>query len=534
MTYTSFAFLVFLLFVFVIYYIVPKKFQWVLLLCASYAFYLFSGVKQVFFILATTVVSYSAGLIMQKFRNAYRAELADVPKEEKEQRRLLKKAVGKKIKKVQVATILVDLGILAFVKYTNFTISQVNSLFSLFRWDASVPLLNMIVPLGISFYTFASMGYVIDIGRGKYDAERNFGKFALFVSFFPTIVQGPISRFDDVGVQLGKEHKFDYNNLITGAELMLWGFFKKLVIAENIMPVVNTVFSEDYALYNGAQYVFAMLCYALQIYCDFSGGIDIARGAAKVLGIDLPQNFERPYFSTSVSDYWKRWHITLGGWMRDYVFYSVMLSKPVQKMSKWGRKHISVHAGKVIPSVVTSFTVFLLIGIWHGASWQYVAFGLYNATVVAGGVALDPLFKKAIAKLKINTEAFSWKVFQIIRTFTILSISKILVKAPGLGAVVHIIKCMFTQVDFDYAFGLNGNLFKLGVDRRHMLLILFCLIILVTVSVLQENGVKVLESLNKQNFIFRWAILLALLILILVCGVYGPGYNASDFIYQAY
>lgn len=204
MTYTSFAFLVFLLFVFVIYYIVPKKFQWVLLLCASYAFYLFSGVKQVFFILATTVVSYSAGLIMQKFRNAYRAELADVPKEEKEQRRLLKKAVGKKIKKVQVATILVDLGILAFVKYTNFAISQVNSLFSLFSWDASVPLLNIIVPLGISFYTFASMGYVIDIGRGKYDAERNFGKFALFVSFFPTIVQGPISRFDDVGVQLGK------------------------------------------------------------------------------------------------------------------------------------------------------------------------------------------------------------------------------------------------------------------------------------------------------------------------------------------
>lgn len=531
---TSFSFLVFLLAVVAVYYIIPKKFQWVLLLVVSYAFYLFSGIKQVAFILATTVISYVAGLIMQKMRDKNKALIAQLPAEDKLKKRELKKAVKGKIKKVQAAAVVLDLLLLAVVKYSNFAIESVNSLFSLFKWDASIPLINIIVPLGISFYTFASMGYIIDVGRGKYDAERNIGKFALFVSFFPTIIQGPISRYDDVGIQLQQEHKFDYNNIVMGAELILWGFFKKLVIADRVSPLVQTIFSADYKQYTGTEFFFAMLCYALQIYCDFSGGIDITRGAAKALGIELPQNFERPYFSTSVSDYWRRWHITLGSWMRDNVFYAVMLSKPVQSISKWGRKHISTHAGKVIPSVVTSFVVFFLIGIWHGASWQYVAFGLYNAIIVSAGVAFDPTNKKLVEKLRIKTDTFSWRLFQITRTFLVLSISKVLVKAPGLSAAFYIVRKMFTDIDLDFITGLDGRLYSLGIDSRNMFILFLCVIVLLVVSILQENGVKIRETINSQNLWFKWLILLILLTVVLVFGSYGPGVSATDFIYKAY
>lgn len=535
MAFTSFSFLIFILTVTVLYYFVPKKFQWCLLLAASYAFYLFSGVKQLFFILATTVITYLSGRIMQKLRDNYKSALAALPEDtSKEDKRKMKKAANEKIHKVQVATIIVDLGILAVVKYLNFAIANVNSLFTLFKYDASLPLLNIIVPLGISFYTFQSMGYIIDIGRGKYEAEKNFGKLALFVSFFPSIVQGPISRFDDVGKQLQQEHSFSFDNLVMGAELILWGFFKKLVIADRIAPVVSTVFAPGFRQYSGTQLFFGMLAYAVQIYCDFSGGIDIARGAAQILGIIIPDNFQRPYFSTSVSDYWRRWHITLGAWMRDYVFYSIMLSKPVQKASKSARKHINAHAAKVVPSAITSFIVFTLIGIWHGASWQYLAFGLYNATIVSLGVALDPLFKKALEKLKINTEAFSWKLFQIVRTFLVLGVSKVLVKAPGLKSAIIIVKKMLTDIDLDFIFGADGRIFEMGIDSKNMFILFIALIILVTVSILQENGMKIRETLAKQNTVYRWLILLVLLIIVLVFGTYGPGFTAADFIYQAY
>ncbi len=535
MAYTSLGFLAFLGLVILVYYLVPKKYQWAVLLTASYTFYLFSGVAQLAFILGTTAVTYFAALNMQKKRDAYKAELAAIGHGiTREQKQELKKIVGNKIRRVQFASVIAVLLVLAVVKYLNFAIENVNSLFTLFKYDASLPLVNIIVPLGISFYSFQAMGYLIDIGRGRYAAEKHFGRMALFLSFFPSIVQGPINRYGDLGVQFNEEHDFDYDNLKFGAQLMLWGFFKKMVIADRAAPVVSEIFSSNYADYNGSVYFFGMLMYALQIYCDFSGGIDIARGAAQTLGINLPQNFERPYFSTSVADYWRRWHATLGAWMREYVFYPVMLSKPLTKISKALRKAGKAKLAKLVPSVITPFVVFFLIGVWHGANWKYVAFGLYNATIVASSVALAPYFKKAIEKLHINTEAFSWKLFTIVRTFLVLGISKILVKSPGLEAALHIIKSIFTEVDFDFVFGLDGKIFSLGVDEKNMFVLFVAVLVLLGVSILQENGMKVRETLSKQNIVFRWAVYFIALIFVLVFGIYGPAYNAADFIYQAY
>ena len=302
-----------------------------------------------------------------------------------------------------------------------------------------------------------------------------------------------------------------------------------------VSPVVSTIFSENYLSYSGNVYFFGMLIYAVQIYGDFSGGIDIVRGAAQMLDIHLPQNFERPYFSQSVAEYWRRWHITLGAWMREYVFYPVMLSKPVSKLSQRFRKQGKQQLAKLTPSVITPFVVFFLIGVWHGASWQYVAFGLYNATIVAGSVALDPVFKKVIEKLRIDTTPFSWKLFQIIRTFLVLGVSKLLVKAPGLKAAAHMVKSILTQgPELDFWTGASGEMFKLGVNQANMKVLALSVLVLLFVSVLQENGMKMRETIAKQNLIFRWALYLAIIVVILIFGIYGPEYNAADFIYQAY
>lgn len=534
MALTSFNFLCFLAVVLILYYIVPKRFQWMLLLVASYAFYLYSGVAQVFFLLGTTIVTYGSGMLMQKRRNRYKAELSAEPSMEKEKKQALKKKTAADIHKIQVLTVVLDLVVLAVVKYSDFAIKNINDVIKALGGSKNaLPGLNLIVPLGISFYTFMAMGYVIDIGRGKYEAEKNPAKLALFLSFFPSIVQGPISRFDDVGKKLVEQHKLNYENITYGAQLIMWGFFKKLVIADRVAPVVSQIFSvKMFDKLSGTTMFFGMLCYAVQIYCDFSGGIDITRGVAQMMGIELPLNFERPYFSTSVAEYWRRWHITLGAWMREYVFYPIMLSKPMSKLSKKVKDKHGQKAAKYVPSVITPFIVFILIGIWHGANWRYVAFGLYNAVIVAGSVALEPVFKKMAEKLHINTESKGWKVFKIVRTFLILGISKILVKAASLKMAVKTIVKIFTS--FNLAFG--SEMVKYGFDLgyKNNIVLGLAVLLLFIISLLQENGVKIRESVGKKFIVVRWLLYFLLLIIILVFGIYGPEYDAASFIYQTY
>ena len=531
MALNSLTFLIFLAVVVLIYYIVPKKIQWVVLLVASYGFYLSSGLDHVIYIIATTLFTYGAGRLMQSFRDKQKKEIAAMGEITKEKKRELKKVVAKKVRVVQVITVLVNLGVLAYVKYLNFFIDGLNDIFSLFAWDASVPMINVIVPLGLSYYTFNTIGYIVDVGRGKHPAEKHIGKYALFVSFFPSIVQGPLFRYGDVGMQLQQTHKFDYNNVKYGAQLIMWGFFKKLVIADRLAPITQTVFSPGFTDYNGSQIFFGVLAYSFQIYGDFSGGTDITRGAAQMMGIELPVNFERPFFATSMADFWHRWHASLGAWMREFVFFPVMLCKPVTALSKKFRKAFGSHAGKIVPSVAAPFVVFFLIGIWHGLSWQYITNGLYNAILISSSVALAPVYDKLGKALRINTEAATWKLFQMLRTFTLLCISRVIVKAPSIGDAFKMIKAMFTSFDPDFLFGFDGEIYTYGVDEKSLWVVFFAIMILLVIGVLQERGMKIRETISKQNFIFRWAVFLGLLAIILVFGAYGPSYDSSAFIY---
>lgn len=534
MSFTSFHFLAFLFAVVAVYYLVPKKIQWLVLLIASYGFYLSTGTENVAYILFTTLFTYGGGLLMQKLRDDNQAAVKALGDDvTKEQKREMKKAVAKKVRIIQVATVAVNLGILIFIKASGFFITNLNGIFGLFHWDVTVPMVNVIAPLGLSYYTFNSIGYLVDVGRGKHGAERHLGKFALFVSFFPSIVQGPLFRFNDVGMQLQQPHELEYNNLKFGAQLILWGCFKKLVIADRVAAIAASIFSWDFMAtnFNGSEVFFGVLAYSLQIYCDFSGGTDITRGMAQMMGIDLPVNFEQPFFATSMADFWRRWHMSLGAWMREFVFFPVMLSKPVTAVSKKVRKRYGSYAGKIVPSVAAPLVVFFLIGIWHGITWQYIVNGLYNAIIISSTVALTPAYAKLARALKVNTEAFSFRLFQMLRTFTLLCISRIIVKAPDLYSALRMIKAMFTSWDPDFLLGLNGWIFEHGVSEKEMRLLFVAVLILLVVGILREMGIKIRESLAKQNLIFRWAIVLALLAFVLIFGVYGPEYSASDFIY---
>jgi D-alanyl-lipoteichoic acid acyltransferase DltB (MBOAT superfamily) len=342
-----------------------------------------------------------------------------------------------------------------------------------------------------------------------------------------------------VGRQLQAEHKFEYDNVKYGAQLMLWGLFKKLVIADRVAPIVATIFAEGFA-YQGYHVFFGVLAYSFQIYGDFSGGTDITRGAAQMMGINLPVNFERPFFATSMADFWHRWHMSLGAWMREYVFYPVMLSKPVTAVSKRFRKRFGAHIGKIVPSVAAPMVVFFLMNIWHGLGAQRVVNAFYNAFIISSTVALTPVYKKLGEKLKVNTECFSFRLFQMARTFALLCVSRIITLAPSLSVAFDMLKAMLrsriflTATGLDFMLGGSGEIFTYGVSRRGMIVLLFAVLILLAVGILQETGVKIRETLAKQNLLFRWGIILALMVIVLVFGVYGPGYDPRAFIYGGY
>ena len=330
MAFASTGFLIFLLVGVIVYYLIPKKFQWIWLLILSYYFYMCSGVKTLGLIITTTITTFLGGIWLEDItlkRDEWLKEhKADMSSEEKK----AYKAKTKKYKRLILALILViNFGILAVIKYYGFTVDNINALLSgVFHMNVGLKRFDFLLPLGISFYTFQSMGYIIDMYQGKYKADRNLFKFALFVSYFPQILQGPIGRYNRLAHQFFEKHEFDLVRIQHGLQLMAWGFFKKMVLADRAALIVEEVFRYVH-LYHGFTVLFGVLAYTLQLYADFSGGMDIVMGASEMFGVKLDQNFKQPFFSNSISDFWHRWHITLGTWMKDYLSL-IHISEPTR------------------------------------------------------------------------------------------------------------------------------------------------------------------------------------------------------------
>ena len=531
MLFTSYEFLFFVLVTCVLYYTIPKKWQWMLLLLASYVFYYLAGASFLPYIFVTTVSTY---LIARRVTNLQIATEAYIKEHKKELSREEKKEYKAKAKKKQwnmlLLCLILNIGILAVVKYTNFAISNVNAVLTTFGSQSRMEFVDLVLPLGISFYTFQSMGYMIDVYRGKYHAEQNPFRFALFVSFFPQLVQGPISRYDDLAKTLYEEHKFNTTVVSSGLQRILWGYFKKMVIADRMLVAVNTLIKAPEE-YQGAYVFVGMLFYALELYADFTGGIDITIGIAEMLGIRVAENFHRPYFSKNIKEYWNRWHMTMGSWFTDYIFYPISVCQPMLKFSKFSRKHFGELIGKRMPVYLSSFAVWFTTGIWHGASWNFIVWGLGNFVVIMISQELEPLYRKFHKKFPKADKSFSFKVFRVVRTILLMSSLRMFDCYRDVPLTFKMFGSMFTTWNWNVLF--NGSLLNLGLEGKDFVILFIGMVCMIMVSLLQRSG-SVREKIRAQRLPVRFVVWYGLFLIVLLFGAYGVGYDASQFIYNQF
>lgn len=524
MSFVSIEFLLFLLAAVIIYYIIPKKAQWFWLLICSYAFYLSGGTDIIVFLLFTTMTTYLTGLLLKRQDNRLAKSLRAAPlnREEKKKR---KNRIKIKKRWIIAFTMLLNFGVLGWLKYYNFAVENLNYLF-----HAGLTPVPLLLPLGISFYTFQSIGYIIDVYHSKYEPEKNPFKFALFVSFFPQMLQGPIGRFDRLAHQFLEPHRFDLIRIERGLQLMLWGYFKKLVVANRSALIVNQVFNY-YESYTGMTVVVAVLFYSIDLYADFSGGMDVVMGASECFGISLDQNFKRPYFAKSISDFWHRWHITLGSWMRDYIFYPFSLSKGMTKFGKILKKIFGKHIGRVLPVCLANILIFFIVGVWHGADWKYIVYGLYNGLIIAFSNLFEPLYSKLTKLLHINTKCKPWQLFQILRTFLLVNISWFFDMGKSVDAAFVMMKNVL--VNFSFSTLWDGSLLQFSLSTPDFIALGIGCLAIFTVSCLQECKINIRESLAAKPLPIRWATYLVLIFSIPLMGqlttISGGGFIYAQF-----
>ena len=530
MLFTSFEFILFATVLFVLYYIIPKKLQWMLLLAASYVFYAFAGVKYLVYILATTVSTYFTGQRIGKLQKiGY--EYIKINKEtlSREERKAYKEKIKKKQRYWLAFCLVLNFGILAVIKYYNFTVLNINSVFDLLKINVNIPTLGFVLPLGISFYTFQTMGYIIDVYREKYAPQKNMFRLALFVSFFPQLIQGPINRYDDLEKTLFGPHKFVSKKVSFGLQRILWGYFKKLVVADRLLIAVNTIVKNPDE-YQGVYVLLGMFFYAIELYADFTGGIDIAIGVAEVLGLRMAENFERPYFSKSITEYWRRWHITLGTWFKDYLFLPISVSKSMLNLSKKCRKLFGDSIGKRIPVYISTIVVWFTTGIWHGAAWNFIVWGLLNALVILISQECIPLYNRFHKRFNVSG-TFWYRLFQVGRTFCLMSFLRTLDCYRNVPTTFRMYGTIFTKWNWHELF--NGKFASLGLGISDYIILTLAVLLILYVSLASRAG-SFREKLSKKPLIVRYLSYFGLIISILIFGAYGIGYDSSQFIYSQF
>ena len=539
-TYTSLNFIFFVLATMLVYFLFPaKKYKWTVLLAASLFFYAVAGYKFAAFILFTSLSTYLIGLWIEHVSVSSKAMLKSKKSEwDRDKKKTYKNRIKIQKRLIMTLALVINFGILAFLKYYNFFAGSLNDMLGVFGIGFSAPTLNLFLPLGISFYTFQSMGYIVDVYREKTPAQKNPLKLLLFVSFFPQIVQGPISIYDQLAHQLYEPHDFDFTRVKHGMELILWGFVKKLIIADRAVIPINEVIA-NYDAYNGTTLTFTILLYAIQLYMDFSGGIDISRGVAQIFGIDLIDNFKRPYFSKSINEYWRRWHISLGAWMKNYIFYPIAMSNAFltaskkMKNTRFGQTAAGAHIAKVLPTSFASLVVFFIVGVWHGANWKYVMFGLWNGVIIMLSILMQPIFDSWTNKLHIKKQSFAFRLFQMVRTFIVVLVGYVFDVAPTMEQGFKTIAMFFTSQN-----PVEGwqQIFSLGIQDYDYVVIILGIILIWIVSMIQEKhqDTDIRTMLDKKPFMLRFAAVYLGIVAVVVFGIYGSGYNAADFVYMQF
>ena len=495
MLFNSYNFLIFFPIVTLIYFLIPHKFRYLWLLASSYYFYMCWNAKYALILLASTVITYASGRLIDRANN----KITDEKKRTRQ-------------KKIYVAlSVVINLGILFVFKYFDFAIENINRVLSALNIQILNPSFDIVLPVGISFYIFQALGYTIDVYRGNVAVEKNFLKYALFVSFFPQLLAGPIGRAKSILTQINERHDFDSQRVKDGLLLMIWGGFQKIVIADRVVVVVDTIFN-NFPEYGGMYIVVGAILFAFQIYCDFSGYSMIAIGAAKVMGFELMENFNCPYFSMSVAEFWRRWHISLSSWFRDYLYIPLGGNRKGKL-----RKYINI------------MIVFLVSGLWHGAQWSYVIWGGLNGIFQIIGDRLKGVRDWLVKKLHLNRETASHKIYKIITTFILIDFTWIFFRASSATVALKMVKSIFTTYNPWILF--DGSLFELGLGRKEFQFMILSIIILLIADFIKWKGHSVREWVYKQERWFRWAFYIVAILVVLVFGVWGPAFDESSFIY---
>lgn len=516
MSFISIKYALFLIVTVIAYYIIPQKKRWLVLLFASYIFYYLSSGKLLVCLILSTLSVYAGGLLID--RENIKEKYLGLNLEKEKKKELKNKAKSNK-RKIILFMILINFGILGLFKYSGFACKNLNYILNVVGLP-KIKVLKFALPIGISYYTLMTISYVTDVYRGKYKAEENLGKLALFLSFFPQIIEGPISKFEQTAEQLYSGHKFNIDNIIKGASLIIFGIFKKLVIADRAGIYVNNVFGNNICGFT--MFVGAVL-YTLQIYAEFSGCMDIVIGSGKMFGIDLPENFRRPFFSRSIQEFWRRWHITLGAWIKDYIFYPISLSKLNMKAGGFFKKHFPKGMAKFLIVAFPLLFVWLYNGIWHGASWKYIAYGIYYYILIMIGILLTPLLSNMRKHLKINEKNIFYRIYEILRTSLFVIIGMMLFRSHSLRTFFMNFTNMFKSS--------NKVILDFGLEKFDFIILTIYVISLIFIGILKEKGIDIYEKLRSRNIIIRYAVYLFAIISIVILGIYGKGYDTSSFIY---
>ena len=533
MNFTSLLFVPFVLLVCLLYFTLFRKAQWILLLLASLAFYLFSGPKYIVFVIVTTITTYFCARVIDGF-NRQEKEVISNFDGSKERKKRIKKKFARRKRLFLILDLLINIGILVVIKYLDFALTGVSSMLADWGIDWSRTF-KFVLPLGISFYTFMSIGYLLDVYWKRYKSEKNILRLLLFNIYFPHILQGPISRYNKLAPQFLVKHKFDYDRVCKGFQLMLWGFFEKMVIADRLAIFANGVYAQ-WETASGLSLIFAIIFFSMQLYLDFQGCMDIGRGVSQVFGIELELNFWHPYFSKKMPEFWRRWHITLGAWFKDYLLYPVSMSKLSKAINRWTRKRFGNSVSRACSTILPAACVWLITGTWHGAAVCYILWGIYHGILIICGAVFEKPIEKLTAVLHINTGAWSFTLFQMVRTFILSAIGRIFfVAAGGFDDAIAIIKRTFDLRNLGLHGMWNDSLYSYGLDRHGFTLSILLIALIWIVSMLQEKFNKdqltVRDVISKQNIVFRWILYFSLIFAIMIFGIYGSGYDAGAFVY---
>lgn len=472
MSFVSISFIIFVIIIAVAYYILPKKFQTFILLLGSILFYAVFSIRALGILLFSTILTFLCAKAFGSCREIQR------------RRCILIMVVG------------INILLLIVLKYFNF-------------WTRRF---ELVIPLGISFYTLSLVGYLIDIYRKKYDPEKNFLTFLLYVSYFPHILQGPIARYDQLGPQLRAKHYFDYQKVCEGGQLIIWGYIQKMIIADRAAIFVNAVY-QQYATVSGTILFIASLLYTIQIYADFSGCVNIAMGVSEIFDINLIQNFRQPYLAVSINDFWKRWHISLSSWFRDYLYIP-----------------LGGNRKGVIMRWLNVLIVFTVSGFWHGVGLNYIVWGLLHGMYQVIGYILMPLRRWATKKLAMDKRITELKLVHIMGTFLLVNFAWIFFRVTDLSAALSIIKAII--IDFAPWTLIDGTLYTFGLSERSFHLLLVFTVIMFAVDVMHNQKIALRRKIEGYCLPVRWLVYIGAVFAILVFGIYGIGYDASSFIYM--